>query len=383
MKKIKTIRGKIVTPYKVEEGKVLLMEEEKILDLVPEDGLRETEIIGAEDYYIIPGLIDIHSDALEFKLSPRPGIEIPLDLAFSSYEKELLSCGITTQFHGVYWGDVLEKHRSIGLALDMVRKILDYKPKADLDHKIFIRFDIYKLQELEKLLELIEKNCVDLLSFQYHLPKEAQWKDLKAFKEYYSRVRGWSHEELDNFIENDFSFSLKGRRDVLERISQKAKEYGISLASHDDDSEEKISFMKDLGVKISEFPLSLETSVFAKENGLKIVVGAPNIVRGKSSCGNIRATFLIENNCADIVSSDYHPSSLLYASIKLYKLGILKLHEAINMVTLNPAEAVGLKDRGCLLPSKRADIVIFKLRNRLPVVVKVIVMGRCVYSYEG
>ncbi|OQX87111.1 MAG: alpha-D-ribose 1-methylphosphonate 5-triphosphate diphosphatase [Candidatus Omnitrophica bacterium 4484_70.2] len=386
MKMIKIINSKIVTPKAVEDNKILLIEGERILDICNGDKFLsdECEVVDAQGGYIIPGLIDIHCDALEFKLSPRPNVTIPHFLALSYYEKELLSCGITTQFHGVYWGDVLEKHRSVKTSLEMIEKILEYRQAAILNHKIFIRFDIVNFEAKDKLFNLIKNRVVDLLSFQYHLPGQAQFKSFEAFKNYYTKVRGWREEELREFVKksHSFVFNLKEKKSLLREISQIAREFRIPLVSHDDDKKEKIRIMKDLGVKISEFPVNLEAALHTKENNMYVVVGAPNVVRGKSSCGNVSALYLIKEKAADIICSDYHLPSMLYAVVKLYQEGILKLPEAVNMVTLKPAEAVGLKDRGAILPGKIADIVIFKLRNNLPEVNKVFIKGRCVYSYE-
>ncbi|MCD6093371.1 MAG: alpha-D-ribose 1-methylphosphonate 5-triphosphate diphosphatase [Candidatus Omnitrophica bacterium] len=381
---IKIVNGKIVTPKTVEDNRILLIKDKRILDICDYDEFLsdECEVVDAQGGYIIPGLIDVHCDALEFKLSPRPNVIIPHFLALSYYEKELLISGITTQFHGIYWGDVLEKHRSLKLALEMIEKILDYRRVAILNHKIFIRFDIVKFEAKDKLFNLIKNRVVDLLSFQYHLPGQAQFKSFEAFKNYYTKVRGWTEEELREFAKNSFVFNLKKKKSLLREISQIAREFKIPLVSHDDDKKEKIQIMKDLGIKISEFPVNLKAALCAKENNMDVVVGAPNIVQGKSSCGNVSALRLIKEKAADIICSDYHLPSMLTASLKLYQEGILSLPKAINMITLNPAKATGLKERGAILPGKIADIVIFKLRDKLPEVTRVFIKGRSVYSYD-
>ena len=381
---IKIINGKIVTPKTVEDNRILLIKDKRILGICDCDEFLsdECEVVDAQGGYIIPGLIDAHCDALEFKLFPRPNVTIPHFLALSYYEKELLSSGIATQFHGIYWGDVLEKHRSLKLALEMIKKILDYRRVAILNHKIFVRFDIVKFEAKDKLFNLLKNRAVDLLSFQYHLPGQAQFKSFEAFKNYYTKVRGWAEEELREFVKNSFVFNLEKKKSLLREISQIAREFKIPLVSHDDDSQEKIQLMKNLGVKISEFPISLEAAFCAKENNMDVVVGAPNVVQGKSSYGNVSALRLIKEKAANIICSDYHLPSMLTASLKLYQEGILSLPQAINMITLNPAKATGLKEKGAILPGKTADIVIFKLRDKLPEVTRVFIKGRSVYSYD-
>jgi len=387
MKMMKIINGKIVTPKALENKKALLIKDGKILDIcsagdLSDLSLDKLEVIDAKSGYIIPGLVDIHCDVLEFKMSPRPNVTIPQSLALSYYEKELLSSGITTQFHGIYWGDVLEKHRSLKLAVEMIKKILDYRRVAILNHKIFVRFDIVNCEAKDKLLHLMKTKVIDLLSFQYHLPGQAQFKNLKAFRDYYIKARGWTGQELKEFIKSTSVFDFKDKITVLNEISQAADKFKIPLVSHDDDRREKIGMMKNLGAKISEFPISLEAALCAKENNMDVVVGAPNVVQGKSSCGNVSALRLIKEKAADIICSDYHLPSMLTASLKLYQEGILSLPEAINMITLNPAKATGLKERGAILPGKTADIVIFKLRDKLPEVTRVFIKGKSVYSYD-
>jgi alpha-D-ribose 1-methylphosphonate 5-triphosphate diphosphatase len=384
MKIKKIINGKIVTPKNVEHKKTLLIKEGRILDICSEKNLtgNEFEVIDAKGDYIIPGLVDVHCDALEFKMSPRPNVTIPSSLALSYYEKELLISGITTQFHGIYWGDVLEKHRSLKLAQEMIKKILDYRRAGILSHKILVRFDITNCEAKDELLHLIKSKTVNLLSFQYHLPGHAQFKDLKTFRDYYTKVRDWQEAELKEFMKNSYTFNLRNKITILSEISQTASSAKIPLVSHDDDTKEKIQLMKNLGVKISEFPISLEAALFAKKNNMDVVVGAPNVVRGQSSCGNISALHLIKERAANIICSDYHLPSMLCASLKLYQEGILNLPEAINMITFNPAQAAGLKERGAMLPGKVADIVIFRLKGKFPETLKVFIEGRNVYSYE-
>ncbi len=230
---IRIFNGKIIAPDGIEDKKVILIKDTKIwdicsLDKMPQGKFQDVDTDGA---YIIPGLIDIHSDALEFKFSPRPNVNIQTSMALSYYEKELLSCGITTQFHGIYWGDVLEEHRSLKIAKEMIRKILDYRKKSRvINHKIFIRFDIANCEAKEELLHLINNKNVDLISFQYHLPGQAQFKDIQAFKNYYVKVRGWSEQELNEFMENNkigiginvklINGSLKSLKNVLNNVNK-------------------------------------------------------------------------------------------------------------------------------------------------------------------
>ncbi|MCD5391056.1 alpha-D-ribose 1-methylphosphonate 5-triphosphate diphosphatase [candidate division NPL-UPA2 bacterium] len=380
------INGRIVRPQAIEDKKALLIKDGKILGVCLQDNISldndKFEIIDAEGNYIIPGLIDCHCDALEFKFHPRPNVDIPPDFALSCYEKELLSCGITTQFHGIYWGEVLEKDRTVKVAKEMIKNILNYRKTSVLNHKIFIRFDISKCEAKDELMQLIEEGKVNLISFQYHLPGQAQFKNLKAFKDYYTKVRGWKEEELEKFIKDSPKFVLKNKIPVLKEVSSLTNKFKVPIASHDDDNKQKIYLMKNLGVRISEFPTNLEAAFFAKQNNMYVVVGGPNVIQGKSSCGNISALDLIKQKVTDIICSDYYPPSMLLSSIKLWRQEILSLPEAINMITLNPAEATGLSNKGAISAGKEADIVVFRLKDDSPEVIKVLVGGRMVYSYE-
>ena len=387
MKIIKIINGKIVTPEGIKNKKALLIKDEKILDICSTKNLdcNKFEIIDANGGYIIPGLIDTHSDALERKFYPRPNVDIPLHIALSYHEKKLLSCGITTQFHGIYWGEELEKHRSLEAGKEMVKRILAYRERAVLNHKIFIRYSINEFKGKASLLKLIQQGKVDLISFQNHTPGQGQFKDIEVFKKYYSQVRGWTESQLEEYIKNENRVDRNRwqKLQILEEISQAAAKFKIPLVSHDDDEPEKVRLMKGLGVKISEFPLNLEAANCAKENNIYVVVGAPNVVQGKSSCANISARDLIKQKASDIICSDYHLPSMLCASLILYQEKNLSLPEAINMITLNPAKATGLKEKGAILPGKAADIVVFKLRDKVPEVTRVFIKGRSIYHYAG
>jgi len=225
---VKIINGKIVTPKALEDKKTLLIKDGKILYIcsvgsVDDISLDKFEVVDANGGYIIPGLVDTHCDVLEFRMSPRPNVTIPQSLALSYYEKELLGSGITTQFHGIYWGDVLEKRRSLKLAQEMIKKILDYRGDGILNHKIFVRFDIVNCEAKDKLLDLMKTKVIDLLSFQYHLPGQAQFKNLKAFSDYYIKVRGWTKQELKEFIKapSAFDFSLKFLLSLMMMIARR------------------------------------------------------------------------------------------------------------------------------------------------------------------
>ena len=168
----------------------------------------------------------------------------------------------------------------------------------------------------------------------------------------------------------------------IEDAAKMAKEAGIPMASHDDDSIEKLDYvMGNLGVNICEFPIELEVAKEAHDRGLMVVVGANNILMGRSHSNNLSALEAIRNNCADILVSDYFPASLLHAVFKIADEGLLPLYQAVNMATYNPACAVGIGETtGSIEEGMIADLLIVGKRDKMPVVHAAVVDGKKVLN---
>jgi alpha-D-ribose 1-methylphosphonate 5-triphosphate diphosphatase len=143
----------------------------------------------------------------------------------------------------------------------------------------------------------------------------------------------------------------------------------LTLASHDDATPEHVAEAVNDGMAIAEFPTTVEAAKASHESGLRVLMGAPNIVRGMSHSGNVSARALGEKGVLDILSSDYVPGSLLYGALLLEQAAdSITLPQAIATVTRNPARAVGLDDRGEIAVGLRADLVRYHVTNKAPII---------------
>ncbi len=369
--------AKIVTPDQVISGSL------KIAGELIQD-VSSNHAGGGLDFegdYLIPGLIESHTDNLERHLVPRPGVTWPSPLAaVISHDAAMASSGITTVLDSIYVGYTSGPKERNWRALLLDRSIKAINQAKDLallrtDHLLHLRCEVTGSQVVQELEKYIAEDILALVSFMDHTPGQRQWTDISKWRLYHSN-ENWSDEEaarrLNRLQEKQAKYADKHRK----QIADLAKERSIPLASHDDTLPEHVDQAHDLGVVISEFPTTLDAAKRAMALGMHVVAGTPNLVRGESHSGNISVRELARQKALDCLSSDYVPASLLHAGFILHqKLGY-DLPGALSMVTSTPAKALGLHDRGSLLPGKRADLVRVKMVDELPVVRAVWAKGR-------
>ncbi|MCD9023887.1 alpha-D-ribose 1-methylphosphonate 5-triphosphate diphosphatase [Cohnella sp. NL03-T5] len=342
----------------------------------------DLQIIDAKGAWVLPGLIDIHCDAIEKEVEPRPNTLFPMDMAFLQFERKLAGHGITTMLHSLSLGVGLSL-RGEHLVADMVDLIVSMRrERSMIRHGVHLRYEVSHLTGFDLAQRFISDGLLDYLSLMDHAPGQGQYHRPGAFERYVMKNQGVGLDEVSRIVEE-----LEGRRSrvdwsKLKSLTSEARSRGIAVASHDDDSTAAVNRSLDFGATVSEFPLSLETATYADSRGMDVCVGAPNIVRGGSHDGNLRAVEAIQNGVADILCSDYHPASLLHAIFTLETEGI-SLPKAVAMASLNPARAIGRNEKfGSIELGKRADmIVVRKLRNN-PVVQYTIVDGTLVHAVK-
>lgn len=342
----------------------------------------DAEVIDAAGRFVLPGFIDLHSDAIEKEIEPRPNALFPVDLSFRELEKKLAGNGITTIFHSISFSEDEFGLRSVSMAEKVVGQIRKNAGNRSLiRNRIHLRFEITNIQAADTVVCLIKNKMVDMLSFMDHTPGQGQFKSIEDYEKYLSDKCGLTGEKIRKLID--------ARRDrkrdimnILARMAREALAQGIILASHDDDSSRKVRDMKMLGVTISEFPVNMEAARTACEVGMWVCVGAPNVLRGGSLTGNLRALDAIKEKSARILCSDYYPAALVHAIFNLVSEGV-PLPEAVNMASLNPARAVELDgELGSIEIGKKADIIIVDFSEDVPVVVTTLVDGHKVYSID-
>ncbi|MDQ0111207.1 alpha-D-ribose 1-methylphosphonate 5-triphosphate diphosphatase [Paenibacillus harenae] len=338
-------------------------------------------IIDANQSYVLPGLIDIHCDAIEKEIQPRPNTLFPLPMALIEFERKLPLHGITTMYHSLSLGVGLSL-RGDHLLTEMVELIDRYRTKRSVvRNRIHLRYEVSHLAGLPIVERYLRNKQIHYLSFMDHSPGQGQYRKPGSFERYVMKNQGVDHNEVHAIVDD----LAKRREQVdwgrLNVLGNLALQNGIAIASHDIDSRESIDQSASLGVKVCEFPINLETASYAVGRGLRVCVGAPNIVRGASHDNNLRAVDAISIGAADILCSDYHPSSMLAAVFKLADEGIAALPQAVRMASLHPAEALGTEDElGSIKPGKAADLIIVDRYEKLPWVTHAIVGGSIVYS---
>lgn len=378
---MKIYHAKIVTPENVIENGTIEILEGKIASIT--EG--EPKAIGLEDIdaagrWVLPGLVDSHSDAIELELEPRPSSTFPIEISFFELEKKLVGEGITTIYHSL---SLMEENAKKWIRQnDTVLQVIDdikrlSAGKQLIRHKTHLRYEITNTVAVEDVKGMMKDGKIDQLSFMDHTPGQGQFRDLEVHKRLLMEHRHFTEEEAKQVIE-DSKLLPKLDGEILTKLSELAAEYNIPLASHDDDTLEKIELVKSWNAVISEFPIELDVAVKAKEEGLYVVMGAPNALLGKSHSNNVSALEAVQNGAVDILCSDYYPSSLLHAAFKLYKEG-MPIYQAFNMVSLNPAKALGIDaEIGSIEEGKLADLIFISEEGVRPVLEMVMVNGQVV-----
>ncbi|THB65691.1 MAG: phosphonate metabolism protein PhnM [Spirochaetaceae bacterium] len=389
--------GTVVTPNEVLEDTDVIVTDDLITSIRPsgssadQAGIGE-QLIDCRGCYIFPGMIDIHSDYIEHMAAPRPGSIMDFSLALMETERELISHGITTMFHSLsfykhseFGENPIRNPENIGKFLSEIEN--SHRDNHFIRHRFHARFEIDTLERVEELMDYIRNKRIHLISFMDHTPGQGQYRDLETFRKTLKGYRNISDSEVDKIVQNHQQKDKLIFED-MKNIAELAHEMGIALASHDDDSVEKIALVHEMGATISEFPITLDVARSARSKGLHTIAGAPNILRGGSHSGNLSAEEAILDGSITILCSDYYPPALLHGIFYMYRSHQIPLNELVNLVSLHPAKAVGMDDQtGSIELGKKADLIIVNtiakpnsVNPEYPVIKSAIVNGVQVYS---
>ncbi|MCL2248056.1 MAG: phosphonate metabolism protein PhnM [Oscillospiraceae bacterium] len=379
--------GKIVTPNEVIENSILLIENDRIQGISDNTGNAET-IIDAGGSYVLPGLIDVHSDRLEQFIQPRPSSQMDFSFALKMCEREMISAGITTIFHSIALYNDDYFNVSPLRTKENTEKIADLIEESRscarlIRNRVHLRIEIDNLEAFDIAKNVISQSKVHLISFMDHTPGQGQYSDLNV---YYKNVLEMGAFKMENMTaqslaehhENKSMLSLE----QLKELASFAREKKIATASHDD-TVENFDVNREIGVSISEFPITMEAAKKAKEYGFSTVVGAPNILRGNSHCGNLSGAHAILEDAADIICSDYYPAAMLSSIFRMHTKQGVPLEQMVNRATLNPAKALGIQDDyGSIEQGKKADIIFVNTRENAPEITDVFVNGNRALSMQ-
>lgn len=332
---------------------------------------------------LMPGFIDMHGDMIEKEVEPRPTVEMPLELAFRDLDRRLKTAGVTTAFAAVSFSPSAAsgRMRSTDNTRTLLTALTRMRNRLAVDHRVHARFEVTYPDPMEIVRDLIADGTIDLVSLMDHTPGQGQYRDVEKFTRL-KQASGISRAQAEQQVLERIRSGKASAATVLgtiQTIADACRSAGLPIASHDDDTVEKVDLMRRIGARLSEFPVTAEAARHAHRNGLLVAMGAPNALRGESYSGNLSARDAHAAGVLDILAADYHPSAILPAILVLARRDPEGLAGAIRLATANPARALGLDDRGSMIAGRRADLV-FADDKGIGHVRGTMVAGKIVYS---
>ena len=314
-----------------------------------------------ENGFLMPGLIELHTDNLEKYFTPRPKVNWPPLSAMSAHDTQLIGSGITTVLDAVALGDYRDGNRQENL--DQFINTVAESQKRGLtraEHRIHLRCEVPHSTTVGLFERYVNMPEVKLVSLMDHAPGQRQFVNLDKYRTYYQGKYNMTDAEMAEYEKDQVAQSERWSKQNRDEITRQCRDLNIPTASHDDATSAHVTESKELGMVIAEFPTTVEAAKRSHELGLKVMMGAPNVIRGGSHSGNVAAHELASLGVLDILSSDYYPVSLLDAVFTLVndERNNLDVAQAVQLATLNPAQALGLHDRGVIAEGKRADLVL-------------------------
>ena len=374
------INGKLVLEEEVVRGNLVLRD-----GVIAEIDTSPSRIANAHDCegsYIAPGLIELHTDNLERHLEPRPGVSWPDEAAAIAHDAELAGCGITTVFDAMRVGSIQSRkteYDAYARRLADVMLSLKAGDHLKISHFIHLRAEVCSETLAEELAAFGADDRIGIVSLMDHTPGQRQFRDLSKFKAYVTGKKNLDDAGFQTHVE--MLLKLRNRYGAMHETltCAEAERLGAVLASHDDTTQEHVQTSALRGVKVVEFPTTVEAAAACRENGIAIMMGAPNLIRSGSHSGNISALELAKLDLLDIISSDYVPSALFQSALLLAELWG-DLPRAMRTVTSQPAKTAGLTDRGQIAIGKRADLTIFRKTEKFGQMLSVLCRGKGRYG---
>ncbi len=330
-------------------------------------------VAGAQDLeedLLIPGLVDVHTDNLEKHMMPRPGVRWSSRAALLSHDAQVAAAGITTVLDALCVGEVEHADQRDQMFREGVAELRALAPRGLLraEHFLHLRCEISVEGMRESFALVAGDPLVRMVSLMDHTPGVGQFADIEKYKRKNARNLGMNEQEAEAYIGRRWAMRERVREPNRAAILAAVAGRDVALASHDDRTEEEVSSWAEAGIAISEFPVTAVAAEAARRHGMGIVAGAPNIVRGGSHSGNVRAADLMRDGLVDVFASDYVPGAMLAAALMVHEKLHVPLPAAIATISQRPALMVGLADRGAIAPKLRADLVQVHLADGHPLV---------------
>jgi alpha-D-ribose 1-methylphosphonate 5-triphosphate diphosphatase len=352
--------ARVVLEDRVVHGSVLI--EQGAIAEISDDPHLAVDGVPGEDMgadYLMPGLVELHTDQVESHYQPRPGRFWDPIPAVIAHDAQMAASGMTTVLDALRIGSGPGENRISGNARTLVDAVIHAAESGLLraDHYVHLRCEVATPDVVDVFDEVGGHERVRMVSLMDHTPGQRQYADVEAFRTYMVGKHSMSAVQFDEHVAALHELSSQYSDDNRRRMSERAQERGIMIASHDDATQAHVDESAEAGVRIAEFPTTIEAARAARAAGQLVVMGAPNIVRGGSHSGNVAAVELLRLGLLDILSSDYVPASPIQAVFLLFGRGDITLPQAAALVSANPARAAGLDDRGVIAPGKRADVI--------------------------
>ncbi|MGB4780222.1 alpha-D-ribose 1-methylphosphonate 5-triphosphate diphosphatase [Microbacterium sp.] len=319
--------------------------------------------------YLMPGLVELHTDQVEAHFQPRPKRFWDPVPAVIAHDAQMAASGVTTVLDALRIGTGPSDGNSVAESARTLVDAVIHAAEADLlraDHYVHLRCEIATADVLDMFDELGAHERVRLVSLMDHTPGQRQFADVEHYRTYMTPKWGMSAEQFEAHVTQLAELSARYSIPHRAMMAERARGRGITMATHDDATTQHVDESSALGVRISEFPTTVEAARAAREAGQLILMGSPNIVRGGSHSGNVAAADLLAAGLLDILSSDYVPASTLQAVFMLFADDTITLPQGSALVSANPARASGLDDRGRIETGTRADLIRVHMREGVP-----------------
>ncbi|MFC5584204.1 alpha-D-ribose 1-methylphosphonate 5-triphosphate diphosphatase [Nitratireductor kimnyeongensis] len=330
--------------------------------LIQAEGGAHTRSYDASGTWVLPGIIDVHGDAFERIIEPRPGVRFPSAVAFAEVGAQLLANGITTAFHGltVSWEPGL---RGIDCARELVSAHRTHAPNLDADTRLNIRWETFAVDHVDEILTWLQSGGGDILSINDHTTANRVLETGAPKLERMATRMGVPSRRVKQLI--DDVWARRGEvPGAIDRICKNARNLHVAIFAHDEETPEDRVEARAHGVTVSEFPVTAQAAQAARSDGEHVVMGAPNVLRGGSHNGALCASGAVRAGHCSILASDYYYPAQRHAAFRLADDGILPLEDAWKTVSTHPAEAVGLTDRGRISQGLRADLLVIDQKTR-------------------
>lgn len=398
---LKIVGASVILPDDVVETDVLV--EDGVIAAIGTSSGAGAEIDG-RGQYLAPAMIDVHGDAFERQVMPRPNVFFPMDAALLDTDRQLAANGITTAYHALTlsWEPGL---RSVERGRELIEGINALGDRLTVENRVQLRWETFAFEAIGLMEEALAGTHTPSIAFNDHTSMSMRAFDVPVQERAFEQSPDFSVASLDDdrmrqrsagnakragLTENEY-IALLGRiwerrgevGEAIEKVAAMGREAGAPMLSHDDTRIETRGYYRDLGVLTSEFPMTNDVAQEARDRGDYIVFGAPNAVRGGSHIGSPSAAGMIEEGLCDVLASDYFYPSMLAGVARMHRERRAALPDLWSLVSSGPAKASGLTDRGEIATGKRADLVLIDWpEDATPAVTLTLSGGRTAYRAE-